>query len=117
MYGVSQMIKEIKLKRILLPIFALGFVAACNNLPFGNLSTTEQLLLGCRAYEGTLTTLAAYRKADRLSEDQIRTVDRVRPVLNDACTGEVENASQLLGVVESGLVELMFVESEVANEP
>lgn len=72
-------------------------------------NTEQSLQISCRAYDATLRTLAGYRAAGRLDADEIATVDRWRPVLNAACTGE-QAGGDILDQVEAGLFELIAIE-------
>ncbi|TQV80309.1 hypothetical protein [Denitrobaculum tricleocarpae] len=81
-----------------------------------SLSTQESLLIACRGYTATLTSLAGFRAADRLSDDQVATVEQARPILNQACSGEVMATDDLLAVVEAGLIQMIFIEKEVRDE-
>jgi hypothetical protein len=53
----------------------------------------QMAFLSCQGYATSLRTLAALRRNGRLSEDQIRTVDDVRPVLNTACAQPPSDAT------------------------
>jgi len=68
-------------------------------------------LIACNAYDGTLRSLAAYRQADRLSADQIATVDRWRPILNEACSQPVSR--ETLALIEQGLFAMIAIEEAV----
>ena len=72
----------------------------------------QSLLVSCKAYARTLTALAGYRAAGELTEDQVATVDEWRPILNDACTGEVPVTQDLLTAVEDALLKLIAIEQE-----
>src|SRR5690606_35715202 len=89
---------------------AAFFMSACTT---GPLSTTDSLLLACSGYDATLRTLAGYAAAGRLSADDIATVDRVRPFLNDACDGDMPATGDLLDRVEAALLEMILIERAV----
>lgn len=76
----------------------------------------ENLQIACRAYAASLTSLAGFRAAGRLNEEQVATVERWRPTLNEACSGEVENTNDLIALVEAGVISMIFIETEVRNE-
>ncbi|MDX2318310.1 MAG: hypothetical protein QNK44_07895 [Hyphomicrobiaceae bacterium] len=68
-------------------------------------------LVVCRAYDSSLRALAGYRAADRLSIEQVATVDRWRPVLNEACSGPV--SASTLSVIEQGVFAMIAIEEAV----
>ena len=79
-------------------------------------STQQSLQVACNGYAATLTALAGYRAADRLSDEQVATIDQWRPVLNEACSGEITVTSDLLRIVEAGVLQMIFIETEVRDE-
>jgi hypothetical protein len=81
------------------------------------ISLQENLQIACRAYGGSLTALAGFRAAGRLSGEQIAAVEQLRPMLNEACSGDIEESAQLLDLVESGVVNMIFIEESIRNEP
>lgn len=72
----------------------------------------QSMLIGCRAYDASLRSLAGYRAAGRLDVGQVATVDRWRPILNSACSGE-EVSGDVLDQFEMGLFELIAIEETV----
>lgn len=68
----------------------------------------QDALVVCRAYDATLRTLAGYRAADKLSAEDIATVDRLRPIMNEGCSGPPDAAT--LDAIERGLFELIAIE-------
>lgn len=74
-------------------------------------SPAQEGLLFCNAYDGSLRSLAAYREAGRLDADQIATVDRWRPILNDACSEPV--SAETLDLIEQGLFAMIAIEEAV----
>lgn len=103
------------MKHIVRPValVAAFFVAGCAS----STSTQQSLQVACKAYAATLTSLAGFRAADRLSDAQVATVEQWRPTLNEACSGEVGATGDLLAVVEAGVLKMIFIEQEVRNEP
>lgn len=81
-----------------------------------SVSLQENLQIACRAYAASLTSLAGFRAAGRLSEQQVATVEQWRPTLNEACSGNVENTDDLIGLVEAGVISMIFIETEVRHE-
>lgn len=81
-----------------------------------SISMQENLQIACRAYAASLSSLAGFRAAGRLTAEQVAAVDRWRPTLNEACSGEVTETDDLLDLVESGVVSMIFIEQEVRNE-
>lgn len=72
----------------------------------------QSMLIGCRAYDASLRSLAGYKAAGRLDAVQVAAVDRWRPVLNSACSGE-EVSGDVLDQFEQGLFELITIEGTV----
>lgn len=87
-------------------IFALPlilFVFACT-------TPAQDGLIACNAYDGALRALAGYRQAGKLSEQDIATVDRWRPVLNEACSQPI--SSETLSVIEQGLFAMIEIQED-----
>lgn len=102
------------MKKLLILPLALFLLSGCETLGLNNgPNLQEQLLITCKGYSATLTSLAGFRQAGKLSENQIQTVDELRPSLNEACSSNVESTSELVTIVESGLLKLLFVEGTV----
>lgn len=99
-------------KCILAAASAAFLLAGCAS----SVSLQENLQISCRAYAASLTSLAGFRAAGRLSEQQVATVEQWRPTLNEACSGNVENTDDLIGLVEAGVISMIFIETEVRNE-
>lgn len=76
-------------------------------------NSEKALLISCAAWDSTLRTLAAYRAADRLSDEDIAEVEAARPILNAACTGNVEPDAALLDRVERTLERMIFIKESV----
>ncbi len=99
-------------KVMIAAISAAFLLAGCAS----SISMQENLQIACRAYAASLTSLAGYRAAGRLSEEQVAAVDHWRPTLNEACSGNVTETQDLLNLVESGVVSMIFIEEEVRSE-
>ncbi len=73
--------------------------------------TPEQgMQIACRAWAASLTTLAGYRAADRLSEAEVMTVESYRPHLNAACSEDTVATGDLLDQVEAYLIQVLIIE-------
>lgn len=99
-------------KFVLAAASAAFLLAGCAS----SVSLQENLQIACRAYAASLTSLAGFRAAGRLSEQQVAEVEQWRPTLNEACSGDVENTDDLIGLVEAGVISMIFIETEVRNE-
>ncbi len=97
---------------ILAAVSAAFLLAGCAS----SVSVQENLQIACRAYAASLTSLAGFRAAGRLTDEQIAAVEQWRPTLNDACSGRIDNTDDLLSLVETGVVSMIFIETEVRNE-
>ena len=70
----------------------------------------------CDSYGRTLSTLAVYRQKDRLSAEQIQTVDQARPFFNSACDENAEPVGPAtLDTMETMLLDMVAVQTEVAK--
>lgn len=99
-------------KLFLAAVSAAFLLAGCAS----GISLQENLQIACRAYAASLTSLAGFRATGRLSDQQVATVEAWRPTLNEACNGDVENREDLIGLVEAGVISMIFIETEVRNE-
>ena len=99
-------------KVVLAAASAAFLLAGCAS----SISMQENLQIACRAYAASLTSLAGFRAAGRLTDEQVAAVDHWRPTLNEACNGEVMETEELLNLVESGVVSMIFIEQEIRNE-
>ena len=68
-------------------------------------------LTACEAYNTSLSALAGYRQAGKLSDEQITTVNTWRPILNEACSEPVTR--ETLDAIERGLFALITIEEAV----
>lgn len=71
-------------------------------------------VLACDGYARTLSTLAVYRQKDRLSAEQIRTVDQARPFFNASCDRAAEPVGPAtLDRMESMLLDMAMIQTEM----
>ena len=88
-------------KLLFIPMLAI-VLAACSSFGGG-----QTALATCEAYDSALRTLAVMRDVGDLSDSQIATVERWRPILNDVCLqGTPPEGSAGLGTLEAGLLAL-----------
>ncbi|WP_282609478.1 hypothetical protein [Pelagibius sp. Alg239-R121] len=99
-------------KAMMAAVSAAFLLAGCAS----SISLQENLQIACRAYSASLTSLAGFRAAGRLTDQQIAAVDQWRPTLNEACSGGITETDDLLNLVESGVVSMIFIEEEVRDE-
>ena len=85
----------------------LLIIAACTN------QGVKSLLASCSAYSTALSSLAGYRRAGKLSDAQVASVERLRPVLNKACRDDSPDPDTSFRVVEAGLIELITIREAV----
>lgn len=84
----------------------LLFVAACAN-------TSTAVLSACDTYAATLTTLASYRAAGRLSQAQIERVDAVRAIANPICQSPAPpEGAEVISALEAAILQLAFVQGD-----
>lgn len=91
------------------------FLVACmapGNTP--EVNAIARVTQACATYDATLRSLAIMRAGDKLSEDQIATVDQWRPIMNGICIGEVPDiaADSLLDTAEKALFELSQIKED-----
>ncbi len=73
----------------------------------------KSLLAACDGYSRALSTLAFYRGSGALNAIQIRTVNRVRAVVNPVCRGEVNDTRVAIDLVERELLHLVVIKNQV----
>lgn len=84
-------------------------VSACAG---GRIDYRESVLIGCRAYVGTLNVLAVMLEEDRLSEAQEAVVDEWEPVLGAICEGDAPPAdADTADLIDRGVRALLAVEA------
>ena len=90
-------------KLLLAPVFAL-MLAACT---VGG----HSVLVSCEVYAGALKTLAIERASGNLSDSQVATVNKWRPILNGVCLAETPPAgTDAFDTLEAGLIALARIQ-------
>lgn len=71
----------------------------------------RNLLVACQGYASTLTTLAALRGSGKLTDEQVDTVNSLRPSLNAICEqDEYDDPKAALDIVQDGMFVLIQTE-------
>jgi len=85
-------------------------IASC-----ASLTVDQEMAIACRGYASTLTILATYK--DKMTQEQIKTVDEARAIINPICqtaaSGEVYDLRSSLDTVRAELSKMLIVEKEV----
>ena len=93
------------------PLYAFIILAVMGGCSADKISPAEAALSTCETYAATLSTLADFRAADKLSDGQVKIVDQTVAYVGPYCKGEAPDVDAKLKdvAIDAGVTVLQSV--------